>query len=232
MSNSSQFELFGPIHLATLATIFAFSAVLVILARSKSTRYLIPKISIFLAVVIILNELIFFTFLIFSGSWNYRWHLPLHLCDLAIISVFISLIWRKQWVWELSYYWALGGTIQALLTPGIISNFPEYIFFKFYLTHGLIVISVIFLAAGCGLKIEWASLKRVFIITNLYALIVGVFNAIFATNYGYLRAKPSHPSLLDHLGPWPQYLIGMEVVLIITLFLFYLPFYLVEEVED
>jgi uncharacterized membrane protein YwaF len=49
-------------------------------------------------------------------------------------------------------------------------------------------------------------------------------NVAFGTNYMYLLRKPSAPTLLDHLGPWPWYLAGAELVGLLLFLLLYLPF--------
>ena len=51
---------------------------------------------------------------------------------------------------------------------------------------------------------------------NIYAVVVGIINAIAGWNYGYLCRKPAMPSLLDFLGPWPWYLLSLELVAFLT----------------
>jgi uncharacterized membrane protein YwaF len=56
-----------------------------------------------------------------------------------------------------------------------------------------------------------------------YATVVGIFDAIFKSNYMYLREKPGNASLLDALGPWPMYLIAGAAVGLMLFWLLWLP---------
>jgi uncharacterized membrane protein YwaF len=59
------------------------------------------------------------------------------------------------------------------------------------------------------------------------ATVLGL-NALLGTNYGYLCAKPENPSLLDHLGPWPWYLLSLEGLALALFLLLDLPFRLTD----
>jgi len=223
------FQTFNPVHLATLAVIFLVALVYVLAARVPRLNKWVKPLTIFLAVVLVGNELLYIGGALAKGLWHYSWGIPLQLCDLAIFAVAYCLFRHKQWVWELAYFWGLGGTLQAVLTPDLRVPFPSYIYFKFFLTHGCILIGVIFLSAGLKRPITFHSVLRVWVITNLYSAFVGLFNWLFGTNYLYLCRKPAQASLIDYLGPWPWYLLGLEAVLIVSLFVYYLPYYFLKD---
>ncbi len=225
MPATDNFETFGSVHLATLAVIFSVALFYVFVARHPRFQTWIKPMSVVLAFVLLTNEFIYVGGAFAKGLWRMYWGLPLQICDLAIFAVAYSLFRHRQWVWELAYFWGLGGTLQAVLTPDLRVTFPDYIYFKFFLTHGCIIIGVIFLSAGLKKPITFRSVLRVLVITNIYAAFIGIFNWLFKTNYLYLSHKPSQPSLLDHLGPWPWYILGLEVVLVVSLIIYYLPYY-------
>jgi len=229
MPSVDGFQLFNSPHLLTISLIFLTAFILAFMARNKRLEHWKSTISGTLAILLLGNELIFILILIYLKLWSYQFGLPLQLCDCAILAVAYSLFKHHQLIWELAYFWGLGGTLQAILTPDIQAAFPSYIYFKFFITHGCIVIGVVYLAFGCGRQINFKSVWRVFLITNIYTFFVAIFNYIFKTNYLYLCHKPSQPSILDYLGPWPYYIAGLEVVLIFSLLFYYCPFFLIEK---
>lgn len=231
-SNQAGFQTFSFVHLATVAVIIFVAFFLAFIVRTKKFKALRLPISRLLFTIQIANELIFLFIIISIGVWDYKWGLPIQICDLAVFAVAFSLLKHNQFVWELAYFWGLGGTVQAILSPDIQFTFPDYAYIKFFLTHGCIIIGVIYLSVGCGGKIYKSSLLRVFVTTNIYSFAILIFNRLLDTNYLYLCEKPSQPSILDYLGPWPTYLLWLEVILIVSLLFYYLPFYIAEKVNE
>ena len=163
------------------------------------------------------------------GWWIYLWRtgargadlataLPLQLCDVAIFVAALALVFRRQLLVEVTYFWGLAGTIQALITPDLPQHFPNFPYFQYYVAHGGIVTAALFLVVGLG---EWPrrnAVFRVFAITIAYALLLGAIDAATGANYMYLRTKPGSGSLLDVLGPWPWY-IGWAALIALALLL-------------
>ena len=65
---------------------------------------------------------------------------------------------------------------------------------------------------------------RTFLIICGYLLIIYGVNSAIGTNYAFLMEKPVNPSLYDHLGPHPWYILSVLGLVIVTLGILTLPF--------
>jgi hypothetical integral membrane protein (TIGR02206 family) len=153
----------------------------------------------------------------------------MHLCNWAAIAALLTLIHPNQYTYELCYFWALGGTLQALLTPDLSYDFPDPHFFSFFTLHGGVIASALYLTFCLGLRPVPMSIPRVLLWSMVYLVIAMVANWTFKTNFGYLRAKPLHPSLLDYMAPWPLYIPELIVVAIVSCLVFSAPFFLLKD---
>lgn len=205
-------------HLSILTAIAIGTVVVVRFGRQKKGRAVIPMV---LAGILLGSEFTLAYLAIEQGIWSYRWALPLHLCDLAVFGVVLTLLYPIPLIGELSYVWVIGGSIPAVLTPDVSVWFPSPFFLLFFVAHGGAIISAFYLVASGTITFSWHSLRRVWLATHLYVGVIAVFNTVFETNYLFLCEKPGQFSPLDYLGPWPIYLIGLEVLFTASLFLSY-----------
>ena len=112
-----------------------------------------------------------------------------------------------------------------MFTPDLPVDFPHPRFIEFFLVHCGIVVGVMYLVFGLGMRPVRGSVWRAFGMANVYLVCAAVVNVTCGTNFGYLRAKPAKASLMDVLGPWPWY-IGSLVGLALVLFgLLYAPWW-------
>jgi hypothetical integral membrane protein (TIGR02206 family) len=147
-------------------------------------------------------------------SWEYS--LPLELCNVVMVACLISLFRPNQLATEVAYFWGLGGVLHATVTPDLASGFPSVDFILFFWSHGATLIAIAYLILSPGFSPRKGSILRMMIGLNIYGLIVGSIDAAMDWNYGYLCWKPLVPSLLDYLGPWPWYILSLELIALIT----------------
>jgi hypothetical integral membrane protein (TIGR02206 family) len=151
------------------------------------------------------------------GELTWADGLPLELCDAAGVATIVALLTRRQAAFELAYFWGLSGTFQALLTPPLEQGFPHPDFFRYFLLHSGVVVGVLLLGPGLGMRPRRGAVWRAVAYTLLYTSAIGLVDAALGANYMWLREKPPS-TILDLFGPWPFYILG-GVFLGVALFL-------------
>jgi hypothetical integral membrane protein (TIGR02206 family) len=178
-----------------------------------------------LAVALVADAVTFVGTPLVHSTWTARGSLPLDLCDVALI-VAAAACWQPRWqlAVELTYFWGLAGTLQAVSTPDLSVAFPHLAFFEFVVGHLGIVIAALYLVVGLRLAPRPGAVVRVLAITVAYTAFVGCVDAATGANYMFLRRVPGHTSLLSVLGPWPWYIVSAAGVAAVLLTLLDAPF--------
>jgi hypothetical integral membrane protein (TIGR02206 family) len=160
-----------------------------------------------------------------DGTWALRTSLPLALCNFALLVAAAACWWRVRPLVELTYFWALAGTLQGLVTSDLNVPFPRVEFFEYVIGHTLIIVAALFLVVGMRIQPRKGSVTRASFVTYIYVALVGLVDAVVGANYMFLRRAPRQWTLLRLVGPYPWYL-ATGVVLVPLLFaLFYSPFW-------
>lgn len=210
-------------HLVVLAATLAVPLALGLWARADAGGGRTRGLSWLIAVVLVAQMIgnLFLIGLEEKRAWPD--FMPLHLCHLALFVCVVACINRSQRAFDVAYFWGLGGTLQGLFTPGLRLGFPSREFIFFMLGHAGIVAGVVFLMVAARLRPHWRSVVRAYAWILGYAVVAGTFNAIFGTNYGFLRHKPEVATLFDGLGPWPWYIASAAALAGVFFVLLYLP---------
>jgi hypothetical integral membrane protein (TIGR02206 family) len=219
---TSDFRLFGPAHLLILAAIPAVAAVLAWLTRRNPA--LASRVRLSLGTFLLVNELVWYGYKFHYEGMRFPEGLPLQLCDLALWLTVVSAFTLNQWCFEVAYFAGLGGSSMAVITPDLWAPFASYPSVYFFLAHGGVVATVLWLVWARVARPRPGCFWRVFVVLNTYAAAVGVFNVIFRTNYLFLCEKPPSASLLNYLGPWPVYVLAGEAIAAGVFWLLWLPF--------
>ncbi len=147
-----------------------------------------------------------------DGTWSAQYTLPLQLTDAVSAAAILALLTRGLMLVELTYFWALTASLQAILTPDLGHDFPSIYYFTYFTYHIGAVVAACLLVLGCRIYPRRLAALRVFAATLCFAAIAGVADVITGGNYMYLRTKPEHNSLLGVLGPWPWYIVSAAAV--------------------
>jgi hypothetical integral membrane protein (TIGR02206 family) len=219
---ATAFHAFDTQHLAVLIGIATLCLLVGKAARKERfsrSNWLRGLIGLFL----ISYTIFFYVYQGIRGALTWQDSLPLDLCSLVLIACIISLFRSMQLITEIAYFWGLGGVLQALATPDLAQGFPSTEFILFFWGHGATLSAITYFITAHGFRPRKGSVARMMVALNFYALVVGTMNAIMGWNYGYLCHKPYAPSLLDFLGPWPWYLLTIELIALVTFLILSVP---------
>lgn len=161
-----------------------------------------------------------------QGSYALDFDLPLHLTDAVTVAAALALWSPGALRFELTYFWGLTASLQAVLTPGLDPDdrFPSFFFWHYFITHSGVVLAALFLAFGLGMTARSGAVRRVFLATFAWAAVATAGNIFTGGNYMFLRERPETPSILDYMGPWPWYILSATLLALSLFALLDLPF--------
>ncbi|ASJ54534.1 ABC transporter permease [Brevibacillus formosus] len=218
------FRLFSPSHVITLILVLCL-VVLTYLFRQKlqvptnrlATRYGLMG-------VLLLSEVCYQLWHVYTGSWTAAYTLPLQLCSVTLLLSAVMLMTRSYGLYEITFFAGIGGAMQALLTPELFYPFPHFRFVHFFVAHAGIVLACLYMTWVEGYRPTVRSIWKTMGFLNLLLLVALFVNQWTGGNYLFVSRKPDNPSLIDFLGPYPWYIASLEGVAIALFFLLYLPF--------
>ena len=159
-----------------------------------------------------------------AGTFDARFHLPLHLCFLTAILMPWLMRSRHERLFQVLYYWTFSGVLQASLTPADVFAAPHFDYFRFWMMHSGSLLCIVYCIVIWGQRPHLRGVGWAFLAAIVFLLMVIPFNILLDANYFFLCHKPPQ-SALDLLGPWPIYVLLAVFVALAHFFLAYLPFH-------
>lgn len=225
MDAARSFRPFGWAHITVILVTIALPFVLAGLVRKSRWPRCERTIGRFLAATLVFNYFAYAIYLAATVGLPWERALPFQLCDWAMIAIVVALLTgRERWL-EVAYFWGIGGTAQAILTPDLKHAFPDIRFLSFFVAHSGIVVGIAFVMVMRGFRPRFSSVWRTFAWSELYFAVTMAVDLITGVNYGYLLHKPEASSLLSILSDWrPLYLFQMHLLALLFYLLLYAPF--------
>lgn len=219
------FRAFGPAHLVVIALTIALPFVLAAFVRKTRWPRCERIVGRLLAALLLVNYLGYEIYLGVTAGLSWEKALPFQLCDWAMIAIIVALLTgRERWL-EVAYFWGIGGTAQAILTPDLKYAFPDIRFLSFFIAHSGIVIGIAFVMIMRGFRPHISSIWRTFAWSELYFVLTIAVDSITGVNYGYLLHKPEASSLLSYLSDQRAlYIFQMHLLALAFFCALYLPF--------
>ncbi|WP_073198959.1 TIGR02206 family membrane protein [Gracilibacillus kekensis] len=218
------FQLFSLSHIFMVIITVGLLASLYIFRESIKRNYKRLFKNTLIA-LLILGEITFHLWYLSDGRWDVATNLPLQLCSISLYLCTIMLLTKNYKVFEISFFVSMTGAFIAVVTPELFFGFPHMRFFQFFIAHIAIILSCFYMIWIEEYKPTFQSVIRAFVMLNIMAFLVVIINQIIGSNYMFLAEKPNTISMIDYLGPYPWYIVLLEVVafsifLLIYFFLF------------
>ena len=225
MNPDPVFHVFGPAHLVVILLTIVVPVGLGIAVRMTRSRRVDNAVAICLALLLATNYFGYAAYLWRHHLLFWAQALPFQLCDWAMVTVIVALLTARRSWYEVSYFWGIGGTFQAILTPNLQFGFPDIRFFSFFIGHCGIVAGVIFLMIARRFRPTLGSVRRTLAWSELYLGATLAVDYFTGTNYGFLLHKPVVASILDYLSDtrW-LYILELNGLALLFFALLYAPF--------
>jgi hypothetical integral membrane protein (TIGR02206 family) len=185
-----------------------------------------------MAFVMIISEMSYFWRLVGVPSLeaNPVDHLPITVCGWAIIFGSYMLVGKSQSLFDIVYFWVLGCSVFALLTPTVLTYCgpTRFRYYQFWLEHTLTYIAIFYMIFLHNMRPVFRSyIRSASALTVMVIFAAWVNSMIPGANYLYMARPESAPSVLDILPPNYALRIAVMMFAITAMFgLAYLPWYL------
>ncbi len=214
---SRDFSPFGLLHALVVVAAVVLWALLIRAAAARGSadrsRLVIP-----LAVSILVANLFWFFHRLEPERYSPSSSWPFQLCDLAWMVAAWSLLQHDRDdcpAHQLIFFWGLGLSSQAFLTPTLGRGPALPRFWFFWLAHWQIVAAGLLNLVVYGRRPTWRGFRLAATATVVCGLIMTAVNLRFDTPYFFTSAgEPENPTIIDQLGPWPLRLVWLGLLVL------------------
>ena len=226
------FRPYGLAHIVVILLTVALPLLLALAVRKTRSRLLERAIIAALTLLLVTDYVGYLVYV--RGASDLRWSemLPMQMCDWAMVVIIVAM-WSGNLRWfEVAYFWGIGGTLQAVLTPNLTYGFPDVRFISFFVAHCGVIVGIAFLMLTRRYRPRPMSLVRAFAWSELYFVVALAIDLMTGVNYGFLLHKPEAKTLLTLLSDSrPLYLMQMHLLALVFFGVLYLPFAIVDLVR-
>lgn len=226
-----QFEPFSALHAGIILLFAAATALLILSARrlAPSGRTRLDR-NLGMAMIAL--------WIVSNGWWllpprfDPARALPLHVCDITSLLAGVVLLAPRRSLRALLYFWGIGMSLQAIVTPEIAFEPDTPWFWIFWMSHAGIIGIAIYDVVARAFRPTWADFRLSVLAGLVYLAVVLSVNIALGFNYGYVGdARPGEASIIDFLGPWPQRVVVMVILIIAVMALLMAPWHFARSIR-
>ena len=227
------FIILGTSHLVTLIIILCLAIFFPRSYRHKSYADK-EKLAKILGISIICLELIK---PVIWNSMGYPWIrvIPIHMCNLSAFFIGYFLLTKNRIFFEVSFFWGIGGGVNALITPDVLLTFPDPKYILFFFGHGLLLFNIAYACIALNYRPTFASVKNGIVFSLCVLPIIYIINVVLGppANYWYLGAKPIDGQSIMDFFPDPPMHIPLLIIIGAALFLLiYSPYWIFDRIKE
>ncbi|MCB5237780.1 TIGR02206 family membrane protein [Niallia circulans] len=222
LDNDFPFELFSVSHLVMIGILITGGVLLAVFRNDIENRSGIVRFVFFLLLLGL--EAMYHYWMYKDRLWNATFMLPFHLCSISLVLCLLLLITKWELVFQVVYFIGIIGALMAIVTPELFFGYPHFRYFHFFVTHILIISTCLYFVLVHQYKPTKKGLFLSFAFLNSCAGLAWMVNKYTGGNYMFLASKPANGSLFDYLGPYPYYVLVLEVVALLLFLALLIPF--------
>lgn len=206
------FIMFSTQHIVAVILILIFLFLIFWFKKHlKEPKLNLPLVERFFAITLLLTDFFYHVWMFSTDRWRLADSLPLELCSISLL-VTIVLLWTgNKYLYPFVFFAGIGGALQAIGTPVLDVGFPHFRYFHFFYTHFGIIVTALYFTWIKGYRPTFRGIIHTMIALNLILPFIFFVNRQFNGNYMFLQRKPINGSVLDFLGPYPWYILSLEL---------------------
>ena len=150
------------------------------------------RLKVIFSIILITNMCILYGTYLYYGAWDFKMHLPLHLCFITGNLYAIASIFDLKALYRIVYFFVFIGPLPAIIWPDNTSCFDNYLWYHYIISHhGLFVFSFITYYMD-RVVITKKDLVNTLLVGNIIFFSMSIFNNIFDTTYIMTTELPPH----------------------------------------
>jgi ABC-2 type transport system ATP-binding protein len=179
-SNLKPISIYQVIMVFSIIILFVVLYILLI-KKSKDEKYN--------AILLMSLALVLQYFKIYTYSDIKLWNLPIHICNLGTLLIFISVVFKLRGLFLFTYYINVFGATVALMIPLINDDFLSFPTFNFMFEHALVlIIPILSVIIGVNERPKIKEISKIIPLFTgyyLFSIIIGSIFYIYDRNVNY-----------------------------------------------
>jgi len=138
----------------------------------------------------LLNMLVYNIAYLHYGVFDYKIHLPLHLCFISGYLFIFGIFTKNEKILKITFFLSFIGPLPAIIFPEMPSAWESFEFYEYFISHHFFMILSFFSYYALNLKITIKDVVITYILVNVLFLSLMPFNKLLNTNYMFSSGIP------------------------------------------